>query len=174
MTQKNKNILVIAAIGTAVALSTGAYAIAQSPSAQMKNIERIAFEGKHDRKGGGRRGNALRTLLRNADTNNDGSVTQAEFDAYRSAQVTAADANSDGNISLEEFETIWLAQTNRRMIRAFQRLDANADGSITQAEQDERFSDLIDRLDRNGDGELNREDRPRRGEGRNGERRDRG
>jgi Ca2+-binding EF-hand superfamily protein len=58
-------------------------------------------------------------LLRRADTNNDGNVTRAEYDAaWAAANAAKAGVASD------------------RKARAFARLDANSDGTITRAEAD--------------------------------------
>jgi hypothetical protein len=74
-------------------------------------------EGRDGRRGGhdhGRRGGrgALlgafgpadgQALFAAVDGDGDGSVTQAEIDAYLAAQVQGADADGDGDLALEEF-----------------------------------------------------------------------
>jgi len=169
MTIEKKNIAILA-LGAVLLSSTGMYAVAQSASPETATIEKADFRGKGNwerhGKRGGKHGNPIRALLKNADLNDDGSLTQEELDTYRAKQVADADADGDGNISLAEFETIWLAQTNQRMVRAFQRLDRDASGSITKAEQDKPFANLVERMDRNGDGKLNKDDRPRHKDGR--------
>lgn len=130
-------------------------------------VAKAHWGGRRDfgRRGGG----AMLRVLQQADTNNDGALTQAELDAFRTAQVEAADADDDGNLSLEEFQTIWVSLTRPRMVDAFQRLDEDGDGSVTAEEQARPFANLVERLDRNGDDRLDREDR-RRGRGDRGRR----
>ncbi|MEZ5743544.1 MAG: EF-hand domain-containing protein [Sphingomonadaceae bacterium] len=57
-------------------------------------------EGKH-RMGmhGGKRGGGM---MKMADTNNDGAISQAEFNAAATARFEKTDANNDGKISKEE------------------------------------------------------------------------
>ena len=65
--------------------------------------------------GGGRRGGgmgAMMMLLRGADANHDGRITQAEFDASVRAHFDAMDTNHDGMISREE------RQAERERMRA--------------------------------------------------------
>lgn len=52
---------------------------------------------------GGRGGYGMgQMILRMADTNNDGSVTRAEFDTAVEAHIARLDANGDGTITAEE------------------------------------------------------------------------
>lgn len=96
------------------------------------------------------------------DADGDGSITQAEIDAYRSARVQEADADGDGALSIEEFDMIWRQLTRSRMVDMFQNFDEDGDGTITAAEMDARFGSVVQRMDRNGDGALTPEDRGRR------------
>lgn len=71
------------------------------------------------------------------DTDNNGSITRAEFDAHAKLPtirepdakpfLNRFDANKDGAISKDEFRTPTLAN--------FTRMDANKDGTLTVAEQ---------------------------------------
>lgn len=72
--------------------------------------EFMAFkhEGKGDRDGKrhrmgkrGHRGGGM-MMMRQADTNNDGAISQAEFSAAASLRFDAIDANKDGQITQEE------------------------------------------------------------------------
>lgn len=169
MFKKTNKSVVAAAVGAVLLASTGAIAIAHSSDGTgYKKTHYSGGEGmrKHGMRHGGHGGRMMMRLLRQADVNKDGALTQEELDTYRAQQVTDADANGDGTISVEEFQTIWLAQTKQRMVRAFQRLDSDASGSITKEEQDAPFANLIERLDRNDDGKLDREDRKHHREGR--------
>lgn len=134
------------------------------------------FRGEHGPRGdhgpGGARGmgGMFRQIMAEVDADGDGAITQAEIDAYRTAQVTAADASGDGAISLSEFETIFAMATRDRMVDAFQELDADGDGTVTTAEMDTRFGGIVDRMDRNGDGALSADDRGGRGDDERGPR----
>ncbi len=99
---------------------------------------------------GGPRGPMLRAL----DTNDDGRIERAEFDAPHKAALAEADANGNGMLELAEAETYMAARKRMRREAYFKRLDSDGDGSLSEAEMrkisDRRFS----RLDADGDGEL--------------------
>jgi hypothetical protein len=119
--------------------------------------------GDHGGRHGGHGGRDLfRGLFDEIDA--DGSVTEAEVAAFRTAQLQAADANGDGNVSLDEFATVYFARIRPQMVDAFQAFDDDGDGAIAAAELEARFDGLVSRLDRNDDGVLSPDDRgPRRG-----------
>lgn len=72
-------------------------------------------------------GGAAARLAR-ADTNGDGAVTRAEFDAMRAAGFDRLDVNQDGYLSSEESRT---AGRRRAQITS---ADANGDGRVSRAE----------------------------------------
>jgi Ca2+-binding EF-hand superfamily protein len=121
--------------------------------------------GDHGGRHGGHGGRDLfRGLFDEIDADADGSVTEAEVAAFRTAQLQAADANGDGNVSLDEFATVYFARIRPQMVDAFQAFDDDGDGAIAAAELEARFDGLVSRLDRNDDGVLSPDDRgPRRG-----------
>lgn len=114
---------------------------------------------------GGPGGEVFRNLFTQIDTNKDGKVTQAEIDAYRAAQVSAADANKDGVLTIDEFQTAYDAFIRPQMVRAFQDFDTDGDGKITSAEIDAKVGAIVSRMDRNGDGSLTIDDRGPGGHG---------
>lgn len=116
-----------------------------------------AMHGGHGMRGG----MMMQQILTEADTDGDGALTQAEIDAYRSAQVSAADASGDGNLEIEEFATLYNQFMRPHMVDAFQELDADGDGAITAEELNTRVDGLVDRLDRDGDGAISPADRRR-------------
>lgn len=116
-------------------------------------------EGHHGGRHGGR--GMMMQIFDRVDADGDGAVTQAEIDAYRAEQVSAADANGDGALAIEEFDVIYRALTRSRMVDAFQDLDEDGDGVVSPAEMDDRFGSIVERMDRNGDGALGVEDRGR-------------
>lgn len=66
--------------------------------------ERRGGEGKGRRGMRGHRGGGMH-MLRMADTNNDRTITRAEFDAAIADQFAKTDANGDGQITADEKET---------------------------------------------------------------------
>lgn len=168
MFNRSKRILLLAAAPLAL---VGTLAIAQTgPDAEAPSGARPAGMqlGDHHGPRGHGRGfggpGLMRSLFAEVDGDGDGAVTQAEIDAFRTAQIEAADANGDGAVALDEFATVYFERMRPMMVDAFQSFDEDGDGSITSAELDERFGDVVNRLDRNGDGALSPEDRGRRGE----------
>ena len=121
--------------------------------------------GDHGGRHGGHGERALfRGLFEEIDADADGSATEAEVAAFRTAQLSAADANGDGSVSLDEFATAYFARIRPQMVDTFQAFDDDGDGAITSAELEARFDGLVSRLDRNDDGVLSPDDRgPRRG-----------
>jgi hypothetical protein len=114
---------------------------------------------------GGRDGGGLmRAIFAQVDADGNGAITQAEVDAFRTAQVAAADASGDGNLSLDEFATVYAQIMRPQMVDAFQALDEDGDGAVTAAEMDARFGSVVAEMDRNGDGALSPDDRPKRGD----------
>ncbi len=55
------------------------------------------MRGHHGKRGGG-----MRMMAKMADTNNDGVITRAEFDAGVKAHFAKMDANGDGTVTAEE------------------------------------------------------------------------
>ncbi|MEM7487753.1 MAG: EF-hand domain-containing protein, partial [Pseudomonadota bacterium] len=112
--------------------------------------------GRHGRghRGGMRGGEMFRDVFDAADADGDGTVTQAEIDAYRDARVSEVDVSGDGALSIEEFDTLYRDLTRSRMVDAFQALDADGDGQISAEEMDRRVARFVERMDRDGDGAL--------------------
>jgi hypothetical protein len=124
------------------------------------------FHDHGGRHGGGRDGgfggrDAIRGFFQEIDADADGSVTEAEVEAFRGAQLAAADTDGDGAVSLDEFATVYFVRVRPQMVDAFQGFDDDGDGSVTSAELEARLADVVSRLDRNGDGVVNPDDRGR-------------
>lgn len=111
---------------------------------------------RHGRGGPG--GMGMMMVLRLADTDENGSLSQEEVDAFVAGQVTEANADGTDGVTLEEFQTIWLSMTQPMMVRTFQFFDTDGDAVISQEEIDARFGDVVAKLDRNDDGKLDRGD----------------
>lgn len=110
----------------------------------------------------GHHGHKFMKMLGQFDTNEDGKLTQQEFDEARAALHTRHDADKDGKLTLDEFEKLWLEVMRQRMVRGFQRLDKDGDAQLTRDEVMKPFAHLVERLDRNEDGALDRKDRRHR------------
>lgn len=162
---KSKRILPAAFLAAAL-IGTGAMiATAQDSPAELAEAgtraeaptHRADFRGGgHGHRGGhfGGGSETFAALFAQVDADGDGSVTQAEVDAFRAAKVAGADASGDGGLSIEEFDTLYREFTRSRMVDAFQDLDGDGDGVISVAEMDLRYGNVVERMDRNDDGAL--------------------
>lgn len=72
------------------------------------------------------------------DTDKDGSISRAEWDAPRLAALKALDPDADGVVTLEEMKADAVARATARAEaaaeRRFARLDLDGDGRVTAAE----------------------------------------
>jgi len=104
---------------------TGALALAGASYAQRPGL-------------GGPRGGGGGFGLLQFDTNADGKLTKAEFDAAQHARFNQIDANKDGSATPEEIRTGMEAQAkaNRETARKahFAEMDKDKNGQISQAE----------------------------------------
>jgi len=88
-------------------------------------------------------------FMRHFDTNNNGKVTQAEFDKAAAKKFKLMDANGDGKLTVDEFKAY-------KKAKHFARMDANKDGKVSKKE----FTDFkiqkaerkFARKDKNNDG----------------------
>lgn len=142
-----RKILLVAA-GAAI-LATGACGFAQ---AQNSPEDRVGHHG-----------------LFEADSNNDGVLTQAEFNTGREALFARLDADHNGQLSREEMHAQRGEHRGRRGVHrggppggGFEGADANNDGNITRDEFLARPIQMFDRLDANHDGVISTAERPQR------------
>jgi len=138
------NKVLMTALVAGMALTTGALAGIGS-----------AFAGAHDGKGD-RHGGRHDRMLEKFDTDKDGAVSKAEFEARRAANFTAADTNRDGGVSLAELNAFHekkeAERKAERETRMYARLDANKDGKVTKDEFE--GAGMFDRMDKNKDGKI--------------------
>lgn len=110
-----------------------------------------------------------------SDSNNDGVLTRAEFDAGRQTLFARLDADNNGQLSREEMRAQRGEHRGRRGDHrggppggppggGFEGADANNDGNITRDEFLARPIQMFERLDANHDGVISAAERPQRQE----------
>ncbi len=136
------NRILITALVAGVALTSGSIAGIGTALAGDKDGK----EGWHGRQHG--------HMIEKLDTDKDGKVSKAEFEAQRAADFAAADTNKDGNVSqaeLSAFHEKKMAERKaEREKRMYERLDANKDGKVTKDEF--KAGGMFDRMDKDDDG----------------------
>ena len=104
---------------------------------------------------------AAPSIFQQMDTNHDGKVTRAEFDAgFADAMLTVYNLGRDGALTPAQWNDV--ERAGRRS--SFARLDTNHDGKLSRAELSagkERaavVNALFDRIDKNHDGVISLEE----------------
>ena len=119
--------------------------------------------GRHHGGGWGQHGAAGERLFETFDANQDGTLTQAEVDQARQAQLAEFDADGNGSLDLEEYQALWLDAMRERMVDQFQAHDDDGDGMVTAEEFGERFGAIVSRLDADDDGQVTMDELRERG-----------
>ena len=65
------------------------------------------------------------------DADGDGNVTPQEMREQLQAKLSEYDSDGDGTLSIAEFEALHSAMIREKMVDRFQHLDADGDGAIT-------------------------------------------
>lgn len=91
-----------------------------------------------------------------ADTDKDGKISKAEFEAWRASRMTAIDTDKDGKLSADEIAAARIKQVEadaktmaERMVAA---RDTDGDGKLSVDELMSAPTPAFDKLDTNGDG----------------------
>jgi Ca2+-binding EF-hand superfamily protein len=100
-------------------------------------------------------GDFSQRILKRVDTDKDGKISKAEFDAEGSKLFAKLDGNSDGKISESEMPQRHWARFGGKM---FDRMDADQDGKVTKAEFEAAGEKMFQRMDKNGDGIIEKDE----------------
>jgi Ca2+-binding EF-hand superfamily protein len=100
-------------------------------------------------------GDFSQRILQRVDTDKDGKISKAEFDAEGSKLFARLDDNGDGKISENEMPQRHWARFGGQM---FDRMDADKDGKVTKAEFQAAGDRMFQRLDKNGDGIIEKDE----------------
>ncbi len=96
------------------------------------------------------------------DTDADGAVSRAEFDAHIAARQAGLDGNGDGMVSFEEAKAVRAAQRKQRARERFAKMDKDGDGVVSTAEASAGQERIFAFLDRNDDGAVSIDELPQR------------
>jgi hypothetical protein len=108
-------------------------------------------------------------MFKTVDTNNDGAISQAEFNAYyakhNSKHFKEMDANKDGKITPEEMlvaseQQMGNSSATTHLDKRFYTADANHDGGLDKAEANgmPMLTVYFDQVDANHDGKVTRQE----------------
>jgi len=101
-------------------------------------------------------------FMKHFDTNNDGSVNMAEFNAAATERFKRMDGDADGILSKDEFRSYMRARKDERKKKKFARMDTNNNGSVErdeylahkQAKAERKYA----RMDKDGNGSVSKEE----------------
>lgn len=92
------------------------------------------------------------------DANNDGTVSQSEFNNYWQQKFRTADTNNDGKLSKQECKTAVRNMKGTVATTKFDRMwnqaDTNRDGYLSQQEDLAYHDKMFNKADSNNDGRL--------------------
>jgi Ca2+-binding EF-hand superfamily protein len=94
-------------------------------------------------------GNFGERIMKRVDTDQDGKVSKAEFDAAGAKLFARLDDNSDGKVAGDEMPMRHWAKFGGKM---FDRMDGDQDGKVTKTEFEAAGQKMFQRMDKNGDG----------------------
>lgn len=96
------------------------------------------------------------------DTNNDGMVNMAEFNAAAAERFKRMDTDANGTVSKEEFRAYLATRKAEREQKKFARMDSNANGTVERSEylayQQARAERHFARMDKDGNSIMSKEE----------------
>lgn len=94
------------------------------------------------------------------DTDADGMISKAEFDAAHDKHFKEMDTDSDGKLSRDEMKAGHMGMMEQGKNKHFDEADANHDGALTREEAKKmpRLSKRFDEVDTNKDSQVTREE----------------
>lgn len=118
----------------------------------------------------GMQGGAMRGVgfARQADSNKDGIVTREEAEAFADREFARFDSNKDGSVDQADFDALRKATIDYRVKRFAHSLGAGPDGRLTREQFQAKAAERFARMDFNNDGTISRDERPGIGHGRRG------
>lgn len=107
-------------------------------------------------------GKAHNKFMHMFDSNNDGKVTEAEFNAASTEHFKRMDADGNGSVNMDEFKNYVQHRRVERREHKLARIDSNHDGVISKDEfiayKMKRVEKGFNRLDANHDGKVSKEE----------------
>lgn len=98
-------------------------------------------------------GSPRHEMMARIDTDRDGKISPAEWNAATDARFARTDTNGDGFISPDEMKTAaqkraaeHAARRKDRSEEMFKRADANGDGKLSKAEYEARSQKMYERM----------------------------
>lgn len=105
--------------------------------------------------------NDKETHFKEIDSNGDGKISAAEFDAAGMKKFTEADANKDGSLTKGELAGFMIDEhgksgrkAEKKADKKISKLDANGDGTLTQQEFTDGHKKWFTDMDKNSDGNV--------------------
>lgn len=117
----------------------------------------------HGQMQGDMHGQMEEKMFNQVDTNRDGAISKAEFNAYQGKQFKRMDANGDGKISHDEMDAGHNKPANNgatHLDKRFQTADANHDGGLDREEAKAMpmLTMYFDEVDSNKDHKVTRQE----------------
>jgi Ca2+-binding EF-hand superfamily protein len=142
-----------------------AYLIAAFCFALSTNLARAAAEKCDEDMHGKHHGEMEGMMFKKLDTNGDGVISKAEFNAFNARHFKKLDVNNDGKLTPEELQgghkqEMGHGDGTTHLDQRFNAADANHDGGLDREEASNMpmLSQYFDEVDANKDGKVTRQE----------------